>query len=87
VLPLPRGVYREVDEELELYEALGGLGDSLADAIAARRAPRPATTPTAATVAGPTSTATTPSTPLELGREEPKPRASGSIRRVAGELV
>jgi integrase len=30
-------VYREVDEELELYEALKGLGDSLDDAIALRR--------------------------------------------------
>lgn len=32
-------VYREVDEELELYDALAGLGDSISDAIAARRRP------------------------------------------------
>ena len=30
-------VYREVDEEVELFDALAGLGDSLGDAIAARR--------------------------------------------------
>ena len=33
-------VYREVDEELELFDALKGLGDSLDDAIAARRETR-----------------------------------------------
>jgi hypothetical protein len=32
-------VYREMDEELELYDALNGLGDSIGDAIAARRRP------------------------------------------------
>jgi integrase len=38
-------VYREVDEELELFEALAELGDSIREAIAARRRPRPALTP------------------------------------------
>jgi hypothetical protein len=35
-------VYREVDEEVELFDALAELGDSLGDAIAARRAAREA---------------------------------------------
>jgi integrase len=33
-------VYREVDEEIELYDALAELWDSIEDAIAARRGPR-----------------------------------------------
>lgn len=35
-------VYREVDEEIELFDALAELGDSLGDAIEARRAARTA---------------------------------------------
>jgi Phage integrase family len=70
-------VYREVDEEIELFEALAGLGDSLTDAIARRR-PRPALTPTADTDAGATPPGVTPPAPLEPTREVPKPRAVGS---------
>jgi hypothetical protein len=81
-------VYREVDEELELYDALDGLGDSIGDAIAARRRPRPAPTPTVDVDAIATPAATTPPTSLGHGRAKaPKPRASGPIRRVADESV
>jgi hypothetical protein len=70
-------VYREVDEEVELFDALAELGDSLGAAIARRR-PRPAPTPTADLDVTATPPAVTPPAPLEPTREVPKPRAVGS---------
>jgi integrase len=82
-------VYREVDEELELYDALAELGDSIGAAIEARRRPRPAVTPTAGADAAATPAATTRPAPLESKAANPKPmvRPPGSSRRIAGEAV
>jgi hypothetical protein len=49
--------------------------------------PRPAMSSTVDAYVSATPAATTPPTPLELGRNAPKLRAAGSIRRVAGESV
>jgi hypothetical protein len=77
-------LYRQLDEEQELREAIDGLGDSLQEAVSARRRPRPGADPTADVGAAPAPAATT--------RPAPEPDAHipervGSRRRIAGEAV
>jgi hypothetical protein len=59
----------------------------VARAPGTRHRPRPAAAPTAGPGASAATAASTRPAPLKRGRVEPKPRAAGSIRRVAGDAV